>query len=145
MRRRREGKKWKSKIQNPTLERPMTVELGLTENIGFLHQWNIKIFHQVRRTGLPIVIDVLNGREYYDYVCDEYNMCIQEYVRNKFGSGTFEVGLYDETSCELCRYKYHIGGAAEYIPLSEASNSGNSKIENALLQIFLDSFDEDES
>ncbi|MFC1715571.1 hypothetical protein ACFL6S_18010 [Candidatus Poribacteria bacterium] len=152
MKRRREGKKWKSKIQNPMLERPVTLVLGLRAGMtkSGLHGCKIKIFHCGRaglpydRTGVPIVIDVLDAREYWDYTYRERGMLIESYIRQEFGSGFFEVGLY-ENCCEIGRYEYNLGGAAPYVHQSKASDHEDSEPEDLFVKLLLSAIDEDES
>ncbi len=68
MKRRAKIKKRRSKIQNPELERPQTLELGIGEAMaksGFFHYWKLKIFHK-GKTGIPVVIDVLDLFQWLD-------------------------------------------------------------------------------
>lgn len=111
MKRRRDGKKRKSKIQNPTLERPTTLELGLQDGMATcgLHCCRLKFFYLGSIgdetfsviTGIPIVIGVLDARDYCEYIYWERRMFMESYLQETFGAGVFEVGLYDENNSEL--------------------------------------------
>ena len=124
MRRRIDGKRRKSsKIQDPALEHPRTLKLGIMESLqsGYCYCWKLRIFHQ-GRTGLPIVISVLDPRSFWDYIYEMRGMRMESYLQETFGAGTFEVGLYDENDIERGKYRYHIGGADKYIHPSEYVN-----------------------
>lgn len=150
MKRRKEVKKRKSMIQNPALERPTTLEQALNAGMATcgLHCCRIKFFYQDRIVesgspyvrGLPIVIGVLDARDYCECVWWENHTSIESYIQENFGSGTFEVGLYDENNSELGRYRYYIGGAPEYIHTSKASDDEDSDIEDQIKRLFMELF-----
>lgn len=145
MKRRKNGKNRKSKIQNPTLERSATLEQGLNEGMATcgLHYCRLKVFYQGRIgnsglpvvTGIPIVIGVLDARAYCEYIYWERRMFMESYLQEEFGSGAFEVALYDENNCELGRYRYRIGGAPDYIHC-KASDHEDSESGNPLVELF---------
>ena len=147
MKRRRGGKKRKSMIQNPTLERHETLELALNEGMATfgLHCCRLKVFYQGRIgdsgpsvvRGLPIVIGVLDARDYCECIYWERRIFMESYLREAFGSGTFEVGLYDESNSELGRYRYYIGGAPEYIHSPKASDDEDSEPKDPAVELFM--------
>ena len=145
MKRRRGSKKRKSMIQDPTLERYETLELALNEGMAAsgLHCSRIKIFYHgtledsglpVDR-GLPIAIGILDARDFCECIWWERNMDMESYIRQEFGSGTFEVGLYDENNSELERFRYHIGGAPEYIHSPKASDDEDSEPKDPAVEL----------
>jgi len=148
----RDGKRRKSKIQDPTLERPTTLEQGLTDGMATcgLHGCKLKVFYQGRLEdsglpvvrGLSIVIGVIDARNYCEYIYWERRMFMESYLQETFGSGAFEVGLYDENNCELGRYRYRIGGAPEYVH-SKAPDDEGSEPEDPLITLFRISLEED--
>ena len=132
-------------IQNPTLERYETLELALNEGMAAsgLHCSRIRIFYHgtledsglpVDR-GLPIVIGVLDARDYCEFIYWERRIFMESYLQETFGSGTYEVGLYDENNSELGRFRYHIGGAPEYIHSPKASDDEDSEPKDPAVEL----------
>ena len=63
---------------------------------------------------------------------------MESYLQETFGSGTFEVGLYDESNSELGRYRYYIGGASEYIHTPKASDDEDSEPKDPAVELVHD-------
>ena len=134
-------------IQNPTLERHETLEVALNEGMATsgLHSCRLKVFYQGRlgdsglpvARGLPIVIGILDARNYCEYIYWERRIFMESYLREKFGSGIFEVGLYDESNSELGRYRYYIGGAPEYIHPSEEADYEDGEPKDPAVELFM--------
>ncbi len=144
MKRGRDGKKRKSMIQNPTLEHFITLEQGLCDSMATcgLHCCKIKVFYRGRlgepvATCLPIVIDVIDARDYCEAIYSERGFSMESYIQEEFGSGIFEAALYDENNAELGRYKYFIGGAPEYIHYSKASDDEDSELKDPVAKLFM--------
>jgi len=147
VKRRRNGKKRKSKIQNPTLERHETLEQALNEGMATsgLHGCRLKVFYKGALQdsglpldrGLPIVIGILDPQAFCECIWQEAHLSIEPYIRERFGSGIFEVGFYDENNSELGRYRYHIGGAPEYIHSPKASDDEDSEPKDPAIELFM--------
>jgi len=150
VKRRKNGNNQKSKIQDTTLERPITLEQGLRDGMATcgLHCCRMKIFYQgsigdfvatglYAATGLFTVIGVLDARDYCECVYLERGIFIESYIQEEFGSGVFEVGLYDENSSEIGRYRYYISGAPEYIHTPKASGHKDSESEDPIVKLFM--------
>jgi hypothetical protein len=126
------ARKRKSKIENPAIpEHLWALEpaLGVMYESG-LRPYKLTIFYQ-SRTGIPIFVDTLDAEYCYSMYLES---SIEFYIRSEFGSGNFEVVIYEENNIELGRYSYRIGGAPEYIHPSEAEEDLTSK----LLRIIID-------
>jgi len=115
-------KRKKSKIPEPGYEVSQTMGQALTSMQNeplYMPYWKLKVIHEGRK-GLQRVIHqmVLDN----DDVIEEVNY-IENYIRDKFGSGEFQVRIYDYNDIERGRSTYNLGGAPEYIhPADRASN-----------------------
>ena len=78
---RRDGRKRKNMIQNPTLEHHISLEQALKAGMATcgLHYCKLKVIHQ-GRTGLPIVIAILEPRDFSEYTFWEEPLCIESYT-----------------------------------------------------------------
>ena len=145
MKRRKNGKKRRSVIQPPALERHERLEVALNEGMAAsgLLDCRLKIFYQGRlgdsglpvARALPIVIGILDAPGYCEYFYWERHMFMESYLLEKFGSGVFEVGLYDENNFELERFRYHVGGGPEYIHTPKASDDEDSEPKDPAVEL----------
>lgn len=127
---RKPGKR-KSRIPETDPEQPETLELAImqAQAEGRYPYWKLKVFHK-GRTGIPRVIDQI-------YLTDEAETArdISNYMRTKFGSGEFEVRVYDENKIEKGRYKYRLGGAPEYIHPSDGDKRSRTSWQSQMLTL----------
>ena len=134
-------------IQNPTPERHETLEVALNEGMptSGLYDCRLKVFYQGRlgdsglpvARALPIVIGIRDARDYCQCIYWERHMFMGSYLQKEFGSGTFEVGLYDENNSELGRFRYCIGGAPEYIHPSEEADYEDGEPKDPAVELFM--------
>ncbi len=90
-------------------------------------RYKLKVFYQ-SRTGIPLFVGALDPEYFYNNIYLEFNGCIESYIQSEFGSGNFEVAIYDENNIELGRYSYRLGGAAEYVHPSEEEEDFDTKL-----------------
>lgn len=129
MKSRKKVRKRKSKIENPaTPEHLWALEpaLGAMYEAG-LRPYKLTIFYQ-SRTGLRLFVGNLDPEYFYNEIYVAVNGCMESYIQSEFGSGEFEVGIYDENNIELGKYSYRLGGAPEYVHPSEEEEDFDTKL-----------------